>query len=110
MTPPPSPAPSTPPTCPAAFATRHPDGWELLVKVIPGAKQEGLGGLWGDRLKIRVRAPPEDGRANAAVCALLMRLTGAARAMVIAGPASPLKTIRLFGGDIACLEAPPPTL
>ena len=92
------------------FARLLADGWEIRVKVVPGAKQEGLAGPLGDRLKIRVRAPPEDGRANEAVCALLVRLTGAARAMVIAGPTSPLKTARLFGGDIACLKAPLPTL
>ena len=53
------------------------DGWEVRVKVVPGAKQEGVAGVLGDRLKVRVRAPPEDGRANAAVCALVQRLTGA---------------------------------
>jgi uncharacterized protein len=93
-----------------ALATPTHDGWDIRIKVVPGAKQACEALLLGDRLKVRVRAPPEDGRANDAVCALLMRVTGASRAQVVAGHASPLKTIRLQGGDVACLEAPPPTL
>ncbi len=82
--------------------------WEIRIKVVPGAKQEGLAGLLGDRLKLRVRAPPEDGRANQAVCDLLQRLTGARRVTVIAGLTSPAKTVQLEGGNAACLGLPPP--
>lgn len=78
--------------------------WERRIKVVPGASREGLAGYLGDRLKIRVCAPPEGGKANAAVEALVQRLTGADAVTVIAGHASPLKTLRGSGGDPRVLD------
>ena len=44
----------------------------ITVRVHPGARREGLRGRLADgALKVDVSAPPEDGRANAAVCALI---------------------------------------
>jgi uncharacterized protein (TIGR00251 family) len=44
-----------------------PDGrsCRLFVRAQPGARRSGLAGLWNDRLKVALRSPPEDGRANA---------------------------------------------
>lgn len=39
----------------------------LQVYVQPGAKQTELAGFHGDALKIRLRAPPVEGRANEAL-------------------------------------------
>jgi uncharacterized protein (TIGR00251 family) len=39
-------------------------GLVVGFRVSPGAKKTALGGLYGDRLKVRVAAPPEDNRAN----------------------------------------------
>ncbi len=49
------------------------DGDDVLVwvKAVPGAAQDTVAGALGDRLKVRVSAAPEDGRANKAICRLL---------------------------------------
>ncbi|OGV64854.1 MAG: hypothetical protein A2498_13745 [Lentisphaerae bacterium RIFOXYC12_FULL_60_16] len=44
------------------------DGTFLLrVHVVPGARRTNLAGVHGDRLKIRLQAPPVDGKANRAL-------------------------------------------
>jgi uncharacterized protein (TIGR00251 family) len=39
--------------------------------VVPGASRDSIAGWLGDALKVRVSAPPEKGRANAAVESLI---------------------------------------
>ncbi len=72
---------------------------ELRVKAVPGAKREEIAGVLGDRLKIRVAAPPEGGKANDAICALIAkRLSMRERDVVVThGEANPHKTISLHG-------------
>lgn len=83
------------------------DGPDLLVDVrlTPRAARDGLEGLktLSDGravLAARVRAVPEDGRANAALEALLADAAGLPKssARVVAGQTSRVKTVRIVGG------------
>jgi uncharacterized protein (TIGR00251 family) len=69
----------------------------LRIKAVPGARQDQVAGLLGDRVKIRVSAPPEDGKANKAILALIAKAIGCKSREVLleAGHTSPEKTIRL---------------
>jgi uncharacterized protein len=71
--------------------------------VVPGARSSRLAGALGDRLKVRVAAPPQDGRANREVCELLAAALGLrpAAVTITAGHASPEKTARVTGCSAA---------
>jgi len=75
---------------------------ELDVRVIPRAARDELAGVRAGRLLVRVTAPPLDGRANAAVCALLAKASGVPKGAVsvVRGEASRDKRVRIEGvGD-----------
>lgn len=88
-------------------APDDPANCQILVKVVPGARQDQIVGLLGDRLKIRVAAPPEAGKANAAVCRLLAAALGRRETdlSIIAGHTSPEKTVRVLGRSPAAATA-----
>lgn len=43
----------------------------LAIKAVPGASRDEISGALGERLKVRISAPPEDGKANKAVVRLI---------------------------------------
>ena len=61
----------------------HPDGATLAVRAQPGAKKDAVLGRHGDSLKVAVTAPPEDGRANAALVEHLKTVLGVKRSQVV---------------------------
>ena len=77
----------------------HADGALLAVKVVPGASRERVAGPLGDRLKVTVRSPPENGAANRAGERLLAAACGvrAAQVEVVGGRGRPRKTVLVRG-------------
>ncbi|MGE3108560.1 MAG: DUF167 domain-containing protein [Phycisphaerales bacterium] len=75
----------------------------LQVKAVPGSKRDQIAGVLGERLKVRVAAPPEGGKANAAICRLLAQEFGVRtnEVQVIRGHGSAEKTIRVVGIGLA---------
>ena len=68
----------------------------LPIKAVPGARggRDEITGWLGDRLKLRVSAPPEGGKANKAICNLLAETLGLRPrdVEIVTGHTSPEKT------------------
>lgn len=71
----------------------------VLVDVLlqPNAASDEVMGRHGDRIRVRVTAPPRRLAANDAVVELLCTLCGARRGSVVAGRTTRYKTIQLEG-------------
>lgn len=75
------------------------DGVVITLHIQPGAKRTELVGLHGDALKIRLAAPPVDGKANAALLAFLAEVFKVSKREVelISGDTSRSKRVRVNG-------------
>ena len=59
------------------------DGYiTLSVKVIPRASKDAIQGVMGDALKVRIQAPPVEGKANAHLVKFLSKHWGIPRANI----------------------------
>ena len=87
----------------------EPDGEDVLIRVkaVPGASRDELAGTVGNRLKVRVSAAPEGGKANKAICRVVAEALGVRPRQVTVerGRASPEKTLRVAGCDAAAVTA-----
>ena len=72
----------------------------------PRAHRTEVVGERGDRIVVRVTAPPVDGRANDALCALVADRAGVpdGRVSVVRGHSSRDKTVRVEGVDAEALR------
>lgn len=61
---------------------RDGDDLVLELRVQPRASRSEFAGTFGDRLRIRLQAPPVDGRANAALVEFLAGAFGVSRSQV----------------------------
>lgn len=77
----------------------HPEGALLSVRAQPGAKRNAVLGEQAGALKVAVTAPPEDGRANAALTDLLREWLGLKRSQVelVGGATNRNKTFLIRG-------------
>jgi uncharacterized protein len=66
----------------ASVLRRDGEDWLLDVRVQPRASRNEFAGLVADRLRVRLNAPPVDGRANAALVEFVAEACGIARSRV----------------------------
>lgn len=75
------------------------DGEDLLlnVRAQPRSSRDELGEVVGDQIKVRITAPPVDGKANAHLTAFLAKVFGVAKSQVdlVAGETGRDKRIRV---------------
>lgn len=69
----------------------------MRIKVVPGASRSEVVGVLGDRLKLRVSAPAEGGKANRAVVDLLKDVLGVEDVEITRGVSSSEKKVRVYG-------------
>lgn len=89
-----------------AFCTASKDGVLIRVHVVPRASKTETAGLQGDALKVRLQAPPVDGKANAALCGFIAGELGAPKrsVSVVSGMTSRDKTVFVSGFSAAAVE------
>ncbi len=79
----------------------------LTLHIQPGAKKTEFAGLHGDALKIRLAAPPVDGKANEALLKFIADKLGMAKTGVTlkSGSTSRRKVLEVKGVDRIAIEA-----
>ncbi len=79
----------------------------LAIKAIPNAPRSAVVGWLGEALKVKVHAPPVEGRANEALCEFFAsELDLPRRAIsVLRGDTSRQKTLRIDGLTLAEVRA-----
>lgn len=85
------------------FVGKAREGWRIAVWVQPGAKKTELAGMHGEFLKIRLRAPAVDNKANAALTEFVAKVLGVRPSLVRldAGQSSRKKVV-----SVLCEEEP----
>ena len=88
-------------------AVPAPASCRLEVKVIPGASRDEVAGTMGNAVKIKLRAPPVEGRANEALVEFLSEQLDLPRRAISLerGETSRQKLLRIEGLDLAAVRA-----
>jgi uncharacterized protein len=75
------------------------DPVRLAIKVVPGSSRNMVAGWFGDALRVRVTSPPEKGKANSAVLALLAEILDIPvnSISIVKGATSPRKLVEISG-------------
>jgi hypothetical protein len=87
--------------------TEGEEGCIFRVRVLPRSRRDEVVGLHGDALKIRLMAPPVEGKANRALQEFLAGRLGVSRSAVeiLSGHASRQKRVRVTGVSAAAIRA-----
>ncbi len=75
------------------------DGVTLVVRVTPRARKNEIVGVEGEALRVRLHAPPVEGAANVALCALLAEALGVRSSAVtlLTGQTGRVKVVHVRG-------------
>ncbi|MDD5295568.1 MAG: DUF167 domain-containing protein [Rhodocyclaceae bacterium] len=78
----------------------------LSLHIQPGASRTQSAGLHGEALKLRLAAPPVDGKANTCLVAFLAEFLGCPKSTVelVSGASSRQKRVRIAGLSAAALD------
>jgi len=81
---------------------RSGDMLTLTLHIQPGARKTEVAGEHGDALKIRLAAPPVDGKANTALLEFVAERLGVAKSAVTlkSGQTSRRKVVEVSGADM----------
>lgn len=89
-----------------------PSGLSLFVRVTPNAGRDAIEGVelrddGSAVLRVRVKAVPDKGKANAAVVALIAKALGVPKSAVsvVSGETARLKTLAVVGDGAALIKA-----
>ncbi|MBC7226951.1 MAG: YggU family protein [Thermoflexales bacterium] len=76
-----------------------PEGCTFGVHVAPGSRQDAVVGLYGDALRVRLRAPATEGKANQTLRAFLAGQLGVSvdAVEILSGHTSRHKVVRVAG-------------
>ncbi|MCL2103636.1 MAG: DUF167 domain-containing protein [Kiritimatiellaeota bacterium] len=76
-----------------------PDGCVVTIKAIPRAKRTEIAGVDTDWIRVRIQAPPVDGKANDELTRFFARHFGLPKRSVefLSGDTARLKRIKLYG-------------
>ncbi len=79
----------------------------LPIKAVPGASKDQIAGMLGDRLKVRISAAPENGKANKSICALIAKSLSIKPSMVqvTSGHTNPEKILSITGSNFTSTKA-----
>ncbi len=90
-------AKAAPPPAPVPWLREEDGAVVLVLHVQPGAKRTQVDGAHGDALKVRLAAPPVDGKANAELVRFLADAFGVAQRQIaiVRGGTSRRKTVRI---------------
>jgi uncharacterized protein (TIGR00251 family) len=79
----------------------------LAIKAVPGSSRSQLAGVQNGRLRVKIAAAPEDGKANTELCSFLAKLLGCPKKDIslLSGERSRLKTLCLPQSCMSRLEA-----
>lgn len=83
------------------------DGCIVTVKATPRARKTEVAGADPDWLRVRVQAPPVDGKANAELTAFFAKALGIPKrsVVILTGDTSRLKRVKLLGLNAEAVTA-----